>query len=89
MKSSSFLVNAGGLTIKHSKDQLLSLTAMLIATGKPSTGFFVQDVACVTKDQSGRLMMGRTEESLVQLFNETSDDIVARIERWNKELIAA
>jgi hypothetical protein len=87
--ASSFLVNAGGLIIKHSKDQLLSLTATLIATGKPGTGFSVQGVACVAKDQAGRLMMGRSEETMVQLFNETSDDIVARIERWTKQLIAA
>jgi hypothetical protein len=80
-----FLVNAGGIIIKHDEEQLISLIAKFINEGKPSSGFFIKDVGCIAKHEDGQMMMGRTIETVSRLFNETSDDIMHRVKRWASE----
>jgi hypothetical protein len=82
-----FLVNAGGLVIKHDEEQLISLIAKFINEGKPGAGFFVVGVACIAKHEDGQMMMGRKMETLSRLFNETSDDILHRVKRWAAETV--
>ena len=94
----TFPINAGGLTVRHTEDQLLSLTARFICDGKPGTGFIMPGVALVTKNDHGQLCMGRVKTdangefdlaasamAMSKLFNETSDTIVARLVRWASE----
>lgn len=74
------------MTSSFLKDQLLSLVAAFIAEAKPGDELLLPSMAALRKRPDGRLMMGRNG-SFWTLFNETSDDIVAKIERWNKELV--
>ena len=80
-----FLVNAGGLLIKHDEEQLISLIAQFINEGKPGCGFFIKDVGCIAKHEDGQMMMGRTIETVNRLFNKTSDDIMHTVKRWASE----
>lgn len=82
-----FLVNAGGILIKHDEEQLISLIAKFINEGKPGSGFFIKDVACIAKHEDGQLMMGRKMETLSRLFNRTSDDIMHTVKRWASEAV--
>lgn len=84
-----FKVNAGGLIIRHTEDQLLSLVATFIVEGKPGAVLFLPSLAWLRKRDDGRMLMGRDGSIGSLLHNETSDDIVARIKRWNRELLAA
>jgi hypothetical protein len=84
-----FKVNAGGLIIRHTEDQLLSLVATFIVEGKPGAKLLLPSLAWLQKREDGRMLMGRDGSIGSLLHNETSDDIVARIKRWNKELLEA
>ena len=81
-----FKVNAGGLIIRHTEDQLLSLVATFIAEGKPGATLLLPSLAWLRKADDGRILMGRDGSIGTRLHNETSDDIVARIKRWSKAL---
>ncbi len=66
------------------KDQLLSLVAHFIVEAKPGDEIVLPSMAALRKRESdGRLMMGRNG-SFWPLFDATSDDIVAKIERWGE-----
>ena len=86
--NASFKVNAGGLVIRHTEDQLLSLVAKFIVEGKPGAVLFLPSLAWLQKREDGRMLMGRDCDGSMGtlLHNETSDDIVARIKRWSKAL---
>jgi len=81
-----FRVNAGGLIICHTEDQLLSLVARFIVEGKPGATLLLPSLAWLRKADDGRILMGRDGSIGNRLHNETSDDIVARIKRWSKAL---
>lgn len=84
-----FKVDAGGLIIRHTEDQLLSLVAAFIVEGKPGTTLVLPSLASLRKAEDGRIIMHNlTVWGAVgtRLHNETSDDIVARIKRWSKAL---
>lgn len=76
------------MTSSFFKDQLLSIVAAFIVEGKPGDELLLPSLVTLCKREDGRLMMGRNG-TFWALFNETSDDIVAKIERWNKELLEA
>ena len=93
--TASFKVNAGGLIIRHTEDQLLSLVARFIVEGKPGATLLFPSLAWLRKRDDGRMLMGRENTVGIMitgrdnstgtlLHNETSDDIVARIVRWSK-----
>lgn len=93
--TASFKVNVGGLIIRHTEDQLLSLVARFIVEGKPGATLLLPSLAWLRKRDDGRMLMGRenTIGTMIMgydnsigslLFNETSDDIVATIVRWSK-----
>lgn len=88
MLSSSFKVDAGGIIIRHTEDQLLSLVAAFIVEGKPGATLLLPSLAWLRKTDSGRILMGRDNDGCIGtfLYNETSDDIVARIKRWSRAL---
>jgi len=67
-----------------SQDQLLSMVAEFMNEANPGDRLLLpaNTELCVRGD--GRLMMGRNG-SLWTLFNETSDDVVYKIVRWEKE----
>jgi hypothetical protein len=72
------------MTSSFFKDQLLSLVAAFIAEGKPGQELLLPSMAALRKREDGRLMLGRNG-AFWTCFNETSDDIVAKIERWGRE----
>jgi len=76
------------MTSSFFKDQLLSIVAAFIVEGEPGDELLLPSMAALRKRADGRLMMGRNG-TFWTCFNETSDDIVAKIERWNKELLGA
>lgn len=82
--TASFKVNAGGLIIRHTEDQLLSLVARFIVEGKPGATLLLPSLAWLRKRDDGRMLMGRDGSIGSLLFNETSDDIVGMIVRWSK-----
>ena len=86
MLSSSFKVDAGGIIIRHTEDQLLSLVAAFIVEGKPGAMLLLPSLAWLRKAEDGRILMGRDGSIGTRLHNETSDDIVARIKRWSRAL---
>ena len=83
--TASFKVNAGGLIIRHTEDQLLSLVARFIVEGEPGATLLLPSLAWLRKRDDGRMLMGRDGSIGSLLFNETSDDIVAMIVRWGKQ----
>jgi hypothetical protein len=83
--TASFKVNAGGLIIRHTEDQLLSLIARFIVEGKPGATLLLPSLAWLRKRDDGRMLMGRDGSIGSLLFNETSDDIVDMIVRWGKQ----
>lgn len=89
MLSSSFKVDAGGIIIRHTEDQLLSLVAAFIVEGKPGAMLLLPSLASLRKAEDGRIIMHNLTiwgSVGIRLHNETSDDIVARIKRWSKGL---
>jgi hypothetical protein len=60
------------------------MVARFICEAKPGDELLLPSMAAMRKREDGRLMLGRNG-SFWTLFNETSDDIVAKIERWGKE----
>lgn len=84
--TSSFKVDAGGLIVRHTEDQLLSLVAAFIVEGKPGATLLLPSLAWLSKREDGRMTMGRDGFIGSLLHNETSDDIVARIKRWSRAL---
>ena len=67
-----------------SQDQLLSIVAKFMNEANPRDRLLLPANAELRVRGDGRLMMGRNG-SLWTLFNETSDDIVYKIVRWEKE----
>lgn len=87
--TSSFKVDAGGIIIRHTEDQLLSLVAAFIVEGKPGAKLLLPSLASLRKAEDGRIIMHNLTiwgDVGVRLHNETSDDIVARIKRWSRAL---
>jgi hypothetical protein len=76
------------MTSSFFKDQLISIVAAFICESKPGDELLLPSMAALRKREDGRLMMGRNG-TFWTCFNETSDDIVAKIERWNRELLGA
>lgn len=72
------------MTSSFIQDQLLSLVAAFIVEGKPGEKLLLPSMAVLCKREDGRLMLGRNG-TFWTCFNETSDDIVAKIVRWGKE----
>lgn len=73
------------MTSSFIQDQLLSIVARFIVEGVPGEELLLPSMAALRKNDDGRLMMGRNG-SFWPLHDETSDDIVARIVRWGKEM---
>jgi len=73
------------MTSSFIEDQLLSIVAAFMVESKPGDVLALPAGAMLCKREDGRLMLGRNNISWT-LFNETSDDIVAKIIRWGKEL---
>ena len=67
-----------------SQDQLLSIVAKFMNEANPGDRLLLPANTELRVRGDGRLMMGRNG-SLWTLFNETSDDIVHKIVRWEKE----
>ncbi|MEB3208945.1 MAG: hypothetical protein VKK63_08515 [Synechococcus sp.] len=87
--TASFKVDAGGFTIRHTEDQLLSLVAAFIVEGKPGATLVLPSLASLRKAEDGRIIMKNLTvwgSVSTRLHNETSDDIVARIKRWSRAL---
>ena len=80
----TFTVASGSLLIKHSKDQLHSLIARFMVEAKPGARLDLPSLAFLEKRGDGRIILGRDGFIGTLLFNETSDDIMARIVRWSK-----
>lgn len=72
------------MTSSFAEDQLLSIVARFMVEGRPGDVLALPAGAMLCKRQDGRLVLGRNSISWT-LFNETSDDIVAKIIRWGKE----
>ena len=72
------------MTSSFIEDQLLSLVAAFMVEGEPGDVLLLPALTTLCKREDGRLMLGRNG-TFWTLFNETSDDIVAKIIRWSKE----
>lgn len=83
-KIMTFTVASGSLLIKHSEDQLHSLIARFMVEAKPGARIELLSIAFLEKRGDGRIILGRNGFMGTLLFNETSDDIMARIVRWSK-----
>ena len=83
-KNMTFTVASGSLLIKQSEDQLHSLIARFMVEAKPGARLDLPSIAFLEKRGDGRIILGRDGFIGTLLFNETSDDIMARIIRWSK-----
>ena len=83
-RTMTFTVASGSLLIKHSEDQLHSLIARFMVEAKPGARLDLPSTAFLEKRGDGRIILGRDGFIGTLLFNETSDDIMARIIRWSK-----